>query len=249
MFYSIKEFLRYRLRGSSGEIGKTGDFLFGVADWVIRYAVADTGNWLSERKILIPRKLLSAPNLEERVFTIPLSHAEIEACPPLPADEEVTRHHEAALARHLSLNPYAYGDSMVGGFPLDRSSGHSALGDWPAEPSDGVAPEHDVHLRSCAELHNYDVHSRDGDVGRIIDLMITEHWKIRYLVAASGLWHGRKFLIGAAWVKMIDWARAEVRVDFSRAAIEASPAYDPEQPIDRDYEERLHAHYQQPVYW
>ena len=38
---------------TDGEIGKLDDFYFDDKSWTIRYLVADTGNWLLGRKVLI----------------------------------------------------------------------------------------------------------------------------------------------------------------------------------------------------
>jgi len=37
----------YRLAGLDGEIGSVRDFYFDDQSWVIRYLIADTGNWLT----------------------------------------------------------------------------------------------------------------------------------------------------------------------------------------------------------
>jgi hypothetical protein len=37
----------YRLAGLDGEIGSVRDFYFDGRSWVIRYLIADTGNWLT----------------------------------------------------------------------------------------------------------------------------------------------------------------------------------------------------------
>ena len=43
----------YRLNSLEGEIGKVKEFFFDDRYWTIRYLVADTGNWLTGRQVLI----------------------------------------------------------------------------------------------------------------------------------------------------------------------------------------------------
>ena len=48
----------YRLAGLDGEIGTVRDFYFDDQSWVIRYLIADTGNWLTGIHIAIARAAL-----------------------------------------------------------------------------------------------------------------------------------------------------------------------------------------------
>jgi hypothetical protein len=53
MLRSIKQLYGDKLGASDGEIGHVKDFYFDDQSWVVRYLVADTGNWLSGRQVLI----------------------------------------------------------------------------------------------------------------------------------------------------------------------------------------------------
>jgi hypothetical protein len=48
-----KDFSGARLHARDGEIGHLKDFFFDDQSWTIRYLVADTGNWLPNRKVLL----------------------------------------------------------------------------------------------------------------------------------------------------------------------------------------------------
>ncbi len=50
----------YTLHSRDGEIGKVKDFYFDDHYWTIRYLVADTGNWLTGRQVLIAPYALAA---------------------------------------------------------------------------------------------------------------------------------------------------------------------------------------------
>ncbi|GAB4193490.1 MAG: hypothetical protein OHK0022_08450 [Roseiflexaceae bacterium] len=41
----------YAIRAADGEIGGVHDFLFDDEQWTVRYRVADTGGWLSGRRV------------------------------------------------------------------------------------------------------------------------------------------------------------------------------------------------------
>ena len=56
----------YKLDSLDGEIGKVKEFYFDDRQWTIRYLVADTGNWLSDRQVLISPYALVAVNCQEQ---------------------------------------------------------------------------------------------------------------------------------------------------------------------------------------
>ena len=53
MLNKAKTLKGYNLHSLDGEIGKTKEFYFDDQHWAIRYLVADTGNWLTNRQALI----------------------------------------------------------------------------------------------------------------------------------------------------------------------------------------------------
>src|ERR1019366_2899047 len=53
MLSRAKTLKGYKLHSLDGEIGKVKEFYFDDRHWTIRYLVADTGNWLPGRQVLI----------------------------------------------------------------------------------------------------------------------------------------------------------------------------------------------------
>jgi hypothetical protein len=51
---STKEVIGYKIHAEDGKIGHVEDFIVHVGDWIIRYAVIDTRDWLPGRKVIIP---------------------------------------------------------------------------------------------------------------------------------------------------------------------------------------------------
>ena len=58
----------YELDSLDGEIGKVKEFYFDDRHWTIRYLVADTGNWLSGRQVLISPYALNNVIGREKTF-------------------------------------------------------------------------------------------------------------------------------------------------------------------------------------
>jgi len=66
MLHKAKTLNGYKLRSLDGEIGKVKEFYFDDHHWTIRYLVADTGNWLTGRQVLISPYALVAVNNKEQ---------------------------------------------------------------------------------------------------------------------------------------------------------------------------------------
>ena len=107
------------------------------------------------------------------------------------------------------------------------------------------------HLRSANEVQGYCIGAKDGEIGHVEDFIVDDtSWKIRYLVVDTQNWlPGKKVLISHKWVSSINWNNQTVAVDMTRATIEKSPEYDPNQPINREYEVRMYDFYGKPHDW
>src|ERR1035437_7904493 len=83
MLNKAKTLKGYKLDSRDGEIGKVKEFYFDDHHWTIRYLVADTGNWLTGRQVLISPYALIAVVQEEEHITFDLTKKQIENSPPL----------------------------------------------------------------------------------------------------------------------------------------------------------------------
>ena len=59
----------------------------------------------------------------------------------------------------------------------------------------------------------------------------------------------KKVALATAWISSVDPRRQQVVMNIDKKRIEEGPDYSEEHVLDRDYETRLHAHYQYPPYW
>jgi hypothetical protein len=81
MLLDAKRLEGYALRATDGEIGKVKDLYFDDRQWKIRYAVANTGNWLPGRKVLVAPNWISYVDWKERKITVKLDQKTIEEAP------------------------------------------------------------------------------------------------------------------------------------------------------------------------
>jgi len=91
MLTKVKTLKGYKLRCLDEEIGKVKEFYFDDHNWTIWYLVADTGNWLVGRKVLISPYALDGVNNEDQYIVINLTKNQIENSPSLASDKSISR--------------------------------------------------------------------------------------------------------------------------------------------------------------
>jgi uncharacterized protein YrrD len=245
MLIKAKSLKGYSLKSLDGDIGSASEFLFDDQHWAVRYLVANTGGWLSGRKVLIsPYSLNSIDHSHERV-SLQLTRKQIEDSPSIETDEPVSRQVENNFNAYYGYPNYWGGPYLWGGYPtivLDRTQ-------WSSPQSEEM--NWDPHLRSTAEVTGYHLHASDGEVGHVDDFILDdETWSIRYLVVATkNWWPGKKVLLSPKWIDSVRWDKREVVIGLSRDAIKAAPEYTDASPLTRDYETGLHRHYDREGHW
>lgn len=245
MLYKYKNVVGYALDSYDGEIGKVRNFYFDDRHWTIRYLVADTGDWLVERQVLISPYALVAISGEERNITVNLTKKQIEGSPSLNSDKPVSRHFEEEYCRYYEWPMYWAGPYMWGSYTgIVRDNVK-----WLESSPDLKA--WDPHLRSTQEVSGYNIQATDGEIGHIEDFIIDdETWAIRYLVVnTQNWWPGKKVLVSPLWIKRVSWSDLKVYVNLPREIIKLSPEYSEESLLTREYEEELHRHYNRQGYW
>lgn len=245
MLCKAKTVKGYRLEGYDGEVGKVMEFYFDDRHWTIRYLVADTGRWLTDRQVLISPYALVDISRAERHITVNLTKKQIEESPPLSSDKPVSRQFEEEYYGYYEWPMYWAGPFMWGAYPYIVRNGNTLRESTPDE-----APG-DPHLRSTQEVSGYSIHATDGDFGYVEDFIIDdETWAIRYLVVdTKNGWPGRKVLVSPQWIQRVSWSETKVFVNLPRDIIKGSPDYTSDSLISREYEQQLHRHYNRQGYW
>jgi hypothetical protein len=245
MLSKIKSLHGYKLNSLDGEIGKAKEFYFDDCHWTIRYLVADTGNWLTGRKVLISPYALMAINPVEQNFVLNLTKDQIQKSPSLNSDKPVSKQFEQEYNGYYGWPNYWSGPYPWGQYTYvirNRDQWNNANKNektW------------DPHLRSTNAVTGYHIHALDGDVGNVDDFIIDdETWTIRYLVVnTSNWWGGKKVLVSPLWIGRVSWSESSIFINLSRDAIKRSPEYTYESLVTRDYEMSLHQHYNRKGHW
>ena len=236
----------YSLQNADGEtIGKIKEFYFDDQYWTVRYLVADTGNWLTGRQILISPYALVAVNNDHQNIVAGLTKKQIEDSPSLDSDKPVSHQFERAYYGYYGWPMYWSGPYMWGAYPYPVRDPEQ----WKTATQREKA--WDPHLRSTYSVSGHHIQALDGEVGHVEDFIIEDKtWAIRYLIADThNWWPGKKVLVSPQWIERVSWGERKVFVNLSRETIKESPEYTEEAPLTRDYETGLHLHYNRLGYW
>jgi hypothetical protein len=245
MLYNAAAIKGFSLEGYDGEIGKVVEFYFDDRHWTIRYLVADTGDWLVDRKVLLSPYALVDVSCEKRCISVNLTKKQIEESPPLSSNKPVSRQFEEAYYGYYSWPVYWAGPYMWGAYPYIAREDLTP----PEKKSDEKA--WDPHLRSTHDVIGYHIEASDGEIGHVEDFVIDdETWAIRYLVIAThNWWPGKHVLVAMEWLQRVNWDDSKVIVNLPRKIIKESPCYTGDFTITREYEAELHRHYNRQGYW
>ena len=247
MLYKAKTLNGYRLDSLDGVIGKVKEFYFDDQHWAIRYLVADTVNWLLGRQVLISPYALRAVIPEEQQIAIDLTKRQIEDGPSLSSDKPVSRQFEETYYGYYGWPWYWGGPYMWGPYSYPYIARDSEK--W--RESTQKEKAWDPHLRSTHDVSGHHIQAADGEIGHVDDFIIDdETWAIRYLVIDTrNWWPGKKVLVSPRWIERVSWSESKVFVNLPRETIKQSPEYTEESLLTRDYEARLHRHYNRDGYW
>jgi hypothetical protein len=239
MLRQSSELTGYEIHATDGTIGSVVDFLVDDQHWNLRWAVVDTGEWLTGRQVLLPLSVLEPPDSALLQIPVDLTREQVRNSPQIDTDEPVSRRRETEIYDYYGWIPYWYPaiNPIVGAPPSEAS---------PPSPDDfGRNQGGDPHLRSIGELIHYYVQAQDGDIGHVEDFLVdVDHWNVRYLVLdTANWWSGRMLIVPTRWIDAVDFDDEAIRLERTRQQIETSPEYRPSQVMERDCEDRLHRHF------
>ncbi|MHB8580839.1 MAG: PRC-barrel domain-containing protein [Ignavibacteriaceae bacterium] len=245
MYRSINDLVGYTISAKDGELGKVNEFYFDDVTWSIRYLVVETGNWLSERKVLIPHAALGITDWKSRTFKVGITMEQVRNSPDIETEKTVSRQHEIELFKHYAL-PVYWGDGFYAG-PIGMVPFTPIVDKETMKKDDDSSQQEqdDLHLRSTREVKGYHIHAKDGEIGHLEDYIVDdEKWYICFLIVDTHNWlPGKKVLIMPRWIKRIDCDESKVYVNLSQESIKNSPVFDFSIPVDKDYEKDLSNYY------
>lgn len=246
MLIKAKTLKGFKLDSLDGKIGEVSDFYFDDIHWAVRYLVADTGNWITGRSVLISPYALIAAHEKQDTIEVGLTKDQIKNSPSPDSHKPVSRQFENEYNGYYGWPTYWGGPSTWGAYPLPVRDLQLTIAEFHDDNE-----SHDPHLRSTDEVSGYHLQASDGEIGHVADFIIDdETWAIRYLVIDTrNWWPGKEVLVSPDWIKRVSWTDRKVFIDLTRDAIRAAPTYKNDEPISRSYENSLFQHYGSNGYW
>jgi hypothetical protein len=232
MLQSIKKLYGNKLGASDGDIGQVKDFYFDDRNWAVRYVVADTGNWLAGRQVLISPHAFASSYPAGKAMPTTLTRKQIENSPAIEMHKPVSHQYEEEYHRYYGWPYYWEGDGLWGGmrgFPiLELPPKFSFL--TPTAATGAETKRADAHLRSTQAVTGYHLQGSDGIIaGHVCDfLMDHKTWAILQLVGKTGhRFTGREVQIPMSQIDRISYEESTVFMKLTADAIEKSPEHNP----------------------
>ena len=222
MLQSIKQVCGDKIGASDGEIGQVKDFYFDDKRWVVRYMVADTGNWLTGRQVLISPHAFKSLYQGGKVLIVNLTKKQIENSPSIDLHKPVSRQYEEEYYRYYGWPDYWQGDGIWGmsGFPI-VTEGSKPSSNEP-RTKNYEKPEHfDTHLRSAQAIIGYQIQAGEDIVGSVTDFMMDDKsWVIdQFVVNTGNRFTGKKVLLSPSQINRISYEESKVFVNLTKEAI------------------------------
>ena len=213
----ILDVTNLKLQALDGEVGGVQELYIDSRTWSVRYLVVETGGWFLGREVLIAPVAVSGIDDGERIMRLNLTKTQIEQAPPVDKAKPPTREYEEAYYRHFNWSPYWQPGAATLGSSLP----------YPAAPSLNLdaallseSPGH-PHLRSSRDMTGCGIHTQDGEIGHVEDLVIDDgEWLVRYMEVDTRNWlPGKKVLVQTGRIDRVHWARRMVTVALTRHTI------------------------------
>jgi uncharacterized protein YrrD len=247
MLYSARQLNGWTLAARDGSIGHAREVYFDDDRWVIRHVVADTGGWLSGRKVLISPHAVERLDADQGELKLSLTRRQVEDAPGIETDQPVSRLQETSYYDHYGYPYYWAGSGLWGGaeYPMTPDV-FSARDRAATERMEAPREAADPHLRSSDEVRGYRIEATDGDIGHIEDFLFDERtWQIRCVVVDTQNWlPGRLVLLSPQSITDIDWNRQHVKVRVPREAVRQSPPYERHARLSEDELVHVQRHYE-----
>ncbi len=103
---SAGEVRGYRIEARDGSIGHVEDLVVDAEQWVIRYLIIDTRNWLPGRKVLFAPKWVEKIDWGQRRVHIAYDRQHVQNSPVYTSTDAIDRAHEEALHDHYDQPRY-----------------------------------------------------------------------------------------------------------------------------------------------
>ena len=221
MIYSTKHLIGTNLEASDGKIGHIKDFYFDDENWVVRYLVANTGNWLVGKLVLLSPHSFNPLESDGETLRVNLTRNQIENSPSIDEHKPVSRQNESDYYSYYGWPAYWDGAGMwgLGAYPIQ-------LPPMPSQEEVAKIEQYhhrvEEHLRSVNEVTGYHIEAVDGTIGQVSGFQVDDQsWQIRNILIETGHWYaGKEIRMAPLKIERISYEESKVFVNVTRNDIE-----------------------------
>lgn len=208
------------LDARDGSVGRVSELLVDDDGWAVRWIVVDTGRRPADRRVLLSPRAVERLDDDGQALVAALTLAQVEGSPPA-GEGRLTRRAERDLHEFFGW-PFYWG-GVGPGAVLAPGAVADAPADRPGEP--GAPGEGEPHLHDTADLMGARVVARDGEAGRVADLIVKlDAWRIAALVVDTRAWRpGPHSAVPAGAVTAVDAAEGVIALDLTREQVARTP--------------------------
>lgn len=99
---SIDNVIGYQIHHADDNIGKVDDFIIDDENWELSFMIADTGNWLPGKKVLLSPRWIQDMDWETEVVHVQNTAEQIKHSPVYEQDTKVDEEYETLLNTHYN---------------------------------------------------------------------------------------------------------------------------------------------------
>ena len=213
---SINSLLGYTMSGTDGEIGKLRNFYFDDISWTIRHLILKTGNWFSERDVLISPEAVIHSHWEPGILPVRLTKDQMLKSPEIDTDKPVDRQQEIEIYGHNLWQPY-WGNNFytTGPWDINAQAKSNDQNELKYDKEKDEKNGYNRHLRSSQVVTGFHVQATDGSIGHVIDFIFDDFtWQISHAAIDTHNWiGGKKILIPVFKIREIQWGESKVFVN------------------------------------
>jgi hypothetical protein len=237
MIRGLKNLMDVPVMAEDGELGGIHELYFDADMWVLRYIAIELDD---NNSVLLSPLAFTRMEKDAAGYKVNLTREVVLNSPQFDLTQPVTRVQETDLHNYFSW-PFYWLAGGLASYPLIELASEMKENESAGMEDDPNAE----HLRRLSLILGSHIQARNGEIGSVEDMLVDEEsWNILYLIVDTGAWMpGRIVLLSPSWVEDVDWATGEITMDLNKETIEKSPEYDPDVPIDEDFDKRLREHY------
>ncbi len=103
---SSHELKGYHIHATDGEIGHVEDFIATDEDWVIRYLVVNTKNWLPGQRVLVSPQWVEKVSWDDEEVDVDVTREKVKNCPEYNPAAPVNREYEIQMYDYYGRPKY-----------------------------------------------------------------------------------------------------------------------------------------------